>query len=78
MNTLEENNIKVERIWFTQSEIFIETIDGQRLSHPLAWFPKLNKATKEQRENYEISPFGIHWLSLDEDLSFRGFFDFNK
>lgn len=77
MNTL-KSNIEVERIWFTDSEIFIETLDGQNLSHPLAWFPKLQNATKEQRENYELSPFGIHWPKLDEDLSFKGFIDFKK
>ena len=45
---------------------------------PLSWFPRLQNATIEQRENYELSPFGIHWEELDEDLSFEGFFKFNK
>jgi hypothetical protein len=26
----------------------------------------------EQLNNIEISPFGLHWPDLDEDLSFRG------
>jgi hypothetical protein len=26
----------------------------------------------EQLNRIEISPFGIHWPELDEDLSFRG------
>ncbi|MGO3184429.1 MAG: DUF2442 domain-containing protein [Aequorivita sp.] len=77
MNTL-EHNIKLKRLWFTESEIFIETTDGQKLSHPLLWFPKLRNASEEQRENYELSPFGIHWPALDEDLSFTGFFDYKK
>ena len=77
MNTLEDN-IKLKNLWFTESEIFIETTDGLKLSHPLSWFPKLQNASEEQRENYELSPFGIHWLALDEDLSFTGFFDYKK
>lgn len=77
MNTL-EHNIKLKKLWFTEWEIFIETADGLKLSHPLVWFPKLQNASKEQRENFELSPFGIHWPTLDEDLSLSGFFDYKK
>lgn len=77
MNTLEDK-IKLRKLWFTETEIFIETTAGLKLSHPLSWFPKLENASKEQRENYELSPFGIHWPTLDEDLSFSGFFDYKK
>lgn len=67
---------KPNKIWFKESEIFIEIVDGQKLSHPLSWFPKLLNATEPERDNFELSPFGIHWPKLDEDLSFTGFFDF--
>lgn len=77
MNTLEDN-IKLRKLWFTESEIFIETTDGLKLSHPLSWFPKLQKASTEQRNKYELSPFGIHWPTLDEALSFSGFLDYKK
>ncbi|WP_034259340.1 DUF2442 domain-containing protein [Aequorivita capsosiphonis] len=77
MNTLEDN-IKIRQLWFTESEIYIETSDGLKMSHPLSWFPRLQNASKEERENYELSPFGIHWPTLDEDLSFNGFFDYKK
>ena len=77
MNIL-ENNIEVQKVWFTESEIFIETISGVKLSHPLSWFPKLDNASKEELLDFELSPFGIHWPSLNEDLSFRGFLDYNR
>lgn len=32
----------------------------------------LEKRTDEQLSRMEISPFGIHWPDLDEDLSFVG------
>lgn len=66
------------KLWFTEMWIFIETTDGLKLSHPLSWFPKLQNATEKQRENYELSPFGIHWPNLDEDLSFSGFLEYKK
>ncbi|GLU55752.1 DUF2442 domain-containing protein [Dyadobacter frigoris] len=47
-------------------------------SHSLSWFPKLLNASDEERENFELSLFGIHWEKIDEDLSFEGFFSFSK
>lgn len=36
--------------------------------------PKLARATMSDRMNFEISPsgYGIHWPTLDEDLSIDG------
>ena len=33
---------------------------------------RLLKATREQREKYEVSTTGIHWPALDEDLFING------
>jgi len=56
----------------------VRTADGKEKSHPLSWFPKLQGATKTILENFTLSPFGIHWDELDEDLSFDGFFNYSK
>ena len=34
----------------------------------------LRNATAKERENYTLSPYGIHWEQLDEDLCYEGFF----
>lgn len=36
--------------------------------------PVLEKASKEERNNFEFSPsgYGIHWPLLDEDISIDG------
>jgi len=39
---------------------------------PLAWSPRLLNATPKQREQVELSRFGLHWEALDEDLSVAG------
>ena len=70
-----ENKIKV---WFEDNQIFIKTASGEKKSHPLAWFPKLLNASDEERSAFNISPFGIHWEKIDEDLSFEGFSTFIK
>ena len=50
----------------------VELSDGRTLGVPLAWFPQLMHATREQLENFELSPYGLHWEELDEDISVAG------
>jgi len=70
--------MEVQKIWFDNKSIFLKTTDGIEKSMLLKWFPRLEKATSKQRNNFELSPFGIHWEEIDEDLSFEGFFKFQK
>jgi len=37
---------------------------------PVSRNPRLAKGTADQLNNIEISPFGLHWPDLDEDLIF--------
>jgi len=39
-----------------------------------AWYPRLLRATPDQREQWRVSGggYGIHWPELDEDLSTEG------
>ncbi|HLQ44228.1 MAG TPA: DUF2442 domain-containing protein [Planctomycetaceae bacterium] len=39
---------------------------------PVAGNPRLAQGTPQQLDNIEVSPFGLHWPDLDEDLSFAG------
>ena len=52
----------------------VELEDGRRLEVPISWFPRLRKATPEQRRDLRLvgGGIGIHWPQLDEDLSVRG------
>ena len=49
--------------------------DGRIVSIPIAWFPRLRKATREQLQNFKLSPscYGIHWPDVDEDISVKAF-----
>ncbi len=48
--------------------------DGRKISAPLSWFPRLANAKSEDRAIWEMSAagYGIHWPSIDEDLSVEG------
>jgi len=55
-----------------QMPVFLDDTPGgpfarftKRLQHAM-------RGTPQQLNNIEISPFGLHWPDLDEDLSFRG------
>lgn len=39
---------------------------------PIASNKRLARGTAEQLNNIEVSPYGLHWPDLDEDLSFTG------
>lgn len=62
----------IKKVWLDDENIFVTFDSGHTIGNPLLWFPRLKNATPEQRNNFEISPFGIHWASLDEDLSIEG------
>ena len=41
------------------------------MSFPVVWSPRLLHATPEELADVEVSPFGVHWPQLNEDLSVR-------
>jgi len=45
---------------------------GLEFSFPCAAYPRLAAASDEERSNIELSPLGLHWPDIDEDLSIRG------
>jgi hypothetical protein len=52
--------------------MWVELSDGRALGVPLAWFPRLLRATREQREMCRISSRGLHREALDEAISLAG------
>jgi hypothetical protein len=61
-------------VWVTDDELVVLLADGRRLAAPLVWFPRLLGAGPDDRSNWEFigDGQGIHWPSIDEDLSIEG------
>jgi hypothetical protein len=57
---------------FQDGQIIIAMDSGKEIRFPVAENPRLACGTAAQLSRIEISPYGIHWPDLDEDLSFRG------
>lgn len=61
--------ISAERAWCDDDTLWVTLSDGRTLGVPLAWFPRLLRATPAA---LELTPFGLHWDALDEDISLVG------
>jgi len=64
----------VKSIEFTDEQLCLHLQDGREIRVPLEFYPRLKKASRAERENYEIlgGGVGIHWPEVDEDLSAEG------
>ena len=65
-------SISAEGVRFDTDSMWVELSDGRTVGVPLAWFPRFLNASASDLKNYSLSPQGIHWESLDEDVSIAG------
>ena len=64
----------IKEITFIDSMMII-IIDGEKYRFKLSDIsPRLAAASETDRQNFDISPsgYGVHWPSIDEDLSIDG------
>ena len=62
-------SISATDVRFDDDMMWVGLQDGRQLGVPLAWFPRLLSASATERAGVEVTPFGLHWESLDEDIS---------
>lgn len=68
----EDNTPAPVAVEITDIELMVRLADGRVITTPLVWYPPLLSATNEQRWNFVLSPSGVHWPDVDEDLSVAG------
>ena len=64
--------ISPSSVRFDEHTMWVDLTDGRTLGVPLAWFPRLLRATPAERQQVELSRVGLHWEALDEDISVAG------
>jgi Protein of unknown function (DUF2442) len=64
--------ISPTKVRFDDNTMWVDLSDGRTLGVPLAWFPRLLRASPAQREGVELSRVGLHWEEIDEDISVAG------
>jgi hypothetical protein len=63
---------KATKVRFETDRMWVELDDGRTLGVPLAWFPRLFDASPADLAAVQISQHGLHWETLDEDISIAG------
>jgi hypothetical protein len=64
----------IKDVTFTRQEMTVHFSDGRKITAPLAWYPRLLKASPAERAKWKVlgKDRGIHWPKVDEDLSIEG------
>ena len=65
-------DVSAVRVSFDDQRMWVDCTDGRTLGVPIAFFPRLLKATPEQRARVAFGPHGLHWQEIDEDISVAG------
>ncbi len=71
MSTLVDTAIKAS---YKDGFVTVHMESDVEIKFPVKNNRRLAKGTNDQLNNIEISPYGLHWPDLDEDLSFSGLF----
>ena len=69
MSILTKNKIAAKHV---NGFIVVLFDSGVEIKFPVTGNPRLSVGSFDQLSNIDISPFGLHWPDLDEDLSFEG------
>ena len=62
----------ISTAFYQQGYINVHMLSGIEIKFPIAGNKRLASASVDQLNNIEISPRGLHWSQLDEDLSLAG------
>ena len=65
---------------FDDSKLYVRLTDGREIGVPIDWYPRLRDASEAARNDWRLIGCGqgIHWESIDEDLSVAGFLNNNR
>ena len=66
------SSVRATSVRFDEDSFWVELSDGRTLGVPLAWFPRLLRASPAQRKRVTISTRGLHWEDIDEDILVEG------
>jgi hypothetical protein len=69
-----EQDPVAERVEFTSERLVVHLTDGRMFGVPLTWFPRLQHATADERENWQLigGGYAVEWPDLDEHVGVEG------
>ena len=63
---------KAVKAWHEKGRIQVKLNTGRTVGFAVSANPRLARGTAAQLNHIEVSPYGLHWPDLDEDLSTAG------
>ncbi|MBX3053856.1 MAG: DUF2442 domain-containing protein [Caldilineaceae bacterium] len=69
-----ESDPAVVNVDILSTQFVIRLQDERQMIIPLDWYPRLQHATDEERQNWELlgDGYAIHWPDLDEYIGVEG------
>lgn len=64
--------ISAKRVSFDEATMWVELNDARTIGDAAGMVSACCMLPTEQLNSYELSPRGIHWDALDEDISIAG------
>lgn len=67
--------LRIQAVSFNADKILVRFADGKEIAVALSYFPRLEAATRVERERWSLigRGLGVHWEAVDEDLSVENF-----
>ena len=65
-------SVRATSVKFDDDLMWVGLDDGRAIGVPIAWYPRLLHASAADRAKAWISPTGLHWDEIDEDISIEG------
>src|SRR5262245_18243828 len=70
-STVETREALATQCEVSEDTLSVDLADGRMIAVPVAWYPRLDHGSTEERGNWRLlgGGRGIHWPDLDEDIS---------
>ena len=70
-STVDTGSALAQDVSVTDEALEIRLTDGRTISAPIAWYPRLQHGSADERGDWRLigRGEGIHWPALDEDIS---------
>lgn len=71
---IEKERLQIRKLFFdTDLDIMLIVLSNKKvLNESITKYQNLSNASLKQLQSYKISPMGVHWPKLNEDLSLKG------
>jgi hypothetical protein len=69
---LELERAEIQTVTIDDDSLTVDLKDGRTVITPILWYPRLDYATEQERQNFQILRTVIYWPALDEEVSVRG------